>query len=390
METLLPIIDQIYAAAAGEAPWDAPITALRDAVRATTSVLFATPRPERGMETLYGTSFDPADIEAYQLYYHRLDPWLLRLHPLLKTGRPPVRVVRGEDLVPQDVLRSLEFYNDFFRHVGLEWVVGAVGRIGDGGTFNLGFHRPRNQEGFDAGDLKILGATAPHLRRALQLREQLRSAPAALQTRVLDALPVAAIVLDPELAVLHANAPAIRLCGPDTAIQLARSGARPGGPAIMRLAGAAETARLSVLVRSVALNGSSGGAFRLAPGPEGRKFPIALLVSPLPSGLHPGPAAVGPGRSKGLALVMLRALGRTAPPPTLLQDLFGLTLAEAEVATGLAGGTRAEELAAQRSVSLATIRAQIRAVLEKTGTMNLREMEALLASLSPPGAAIAG
>jgi hypothetical protein len=29
-------------------------------------------------------------------------------------------------------------------------------------------------------------------------------------------------------------------------------------------------------------------------------------------------------------------------------------------------------------------------VLEKTGTMNLREMEALLASVSPPGAAIAG
>ncbi|HEY8611842.1 MAG TPA: hypothetical protein VIL69_11195 [Roseomonas sp.] len=379
MEDTASIIGRIYAAAAGEADWTEAILPLHRALGAATSSLFAASGPEGAMESLHGAGFDPADLHAYAGHYHRLDPWLQRLGPALGSTAP--HVILGESVLAPDAYRRTEFYNDFGRRAGLEWVAGAVGRLGPAGRFNLGFQRPPGQEAFSPQDIALLAAATPHLQRGLQLRERLRAAAAAPSLRVLDALPEAALVLDAELGVRHANATATRLCGPASGIFLARDGSRPGASQVLRLAGAAEGARLASLVRGVALLGMAGGAFRLT---AGRQPPIALLVSPLPAALRSCAGGDTPGTAPGLALVLLRPLERTPPPAQLLQDLFGLTVAEAKVASGLAGGTRAEDLAARRGVSLATIRAQVRAVLEKTGTLNLRELEALLASLPLP------
>ncbi|MBX9750320.1 MAG: hypothetical protein K5Q68_12110 [Roseococcus sp.] len=64
--------------------------------------------------------------------------------------------------------------------------------------------------------------------------------------------------------------------------------------------------------------------------------------------------------------------------------MFGLTLAEAEVAAALCGGATTESVAVARGVGPATIRTQVRVILEKTGAPNLRRLEQMLALL--PGA----
>ena len=65
----------------------------------------------------------------------------------------------------------------------------------------------------------------------------------------------------------------------------------------------------------------------------------------------------------------------------MLRELFGLTRAEAEVAQALTGGTSTVAVAARRGLSEATVRSQVRAVLDKTGAANLRDLERLLTSL---------
>jgi DNA-binding CsgD family transcriptional regulator len=382
MDSALAIIDRIYAAAAGETPWEEVIRSLQQAVGAASSSLFVLDRPGGGLESLHGNSFDPVVIAAYAAHYHQMDPWIRRLRPERLTEGTPLHIARGESIIPHDEYRRTEFYNDFGRGAGVEWVIGAVGRLGGDSHFQFALQRPAGKDAFDAQALALLQSAGPHLQRALQLREQLRTADAALPARMLDALPVAALVVDSELTLRYANAAAIPLCGPDTGIRLAKGGPRPGAPIGLRLGHSGEMTRLVLLVRSVALNGAPGGAIRLRPEPEGRRFSTALFISPLPSGLPPAGDGVAPGRAPGLALIILRPLDRTMPAPSLLQELFGLTLAEAEVAVGLAGGTRAEVLAERRDRTLATVRAQVRAVLEKTGTGNLRELEALLASLA--------
>ncbi|SHJ77695.1 DNA-binding transcriptional regulator, CsgD family [Roseomonas rosea] len=386
MDDRASIIATIYAAAAEEASWSAAVQALQRVLGAASASLFIGSGAGGELEPLHVAPFDAADIRAYVEHYRDIDPWLARLLPSL-TGSPRLRAVRGESVLPQEEYRRTEFYNDFGRRIGLEWVVGGVGRLGEAGFFNLGLQRPEGSEPFRPDTVSLLNAVLPHLQRGLQLRERLRGTAASLPLRVLDALPEAALVLDADLVVRHANAAAARLSGPCAGLRIMRDGSRPGAPLVFRLPGVEENVRLAALVQGVALLRRAGGAFRLLPRPEMRRDPVALLVSPLPGALSPnGNGRAGPpGPVPGLALVLLRPLDRPPPPTALLQNLFGLTAAEAEVASGLAGGTRAEQLAERRGVSLATIRAQVRTVLEKTGTVNLRELEALLASLPLPG-----
>ena len=85
-------------------------------------------------------------------------------------------------------------------------------------------------------------------------------------------------------------------------------------------------------------------------------------------------------------LILISALSRpSAPRPSLLSDLFGLSIAEGAVALALLGGQTAESVARERDVSLETVRSQIRTVLRKTDAANLRDFErigALLANLA--------
>jgi DNA-binding CsgD family transcriptional regulator len=100
--------------------------------------------------------------------------------------------------------------------------------------------------------------------------------------------------------------------------------------------------------------------------------------------LHPAMAL-----APSLALVLITD---PADGPVLaaqaLQQLFALTAAEAGVALALAAGRSAEDIAAERGVSLPTMRTQIRQILEKTGALHLRDLVRLLAGLPagrPPG-----
>jgi DNA-binding NarL/FixJ family response regulator len=85
----------------------------------------------------------------------------------------------------------------------------------------------------------------------------------------------------------------------------------------------------------------------------------------------------------GQALILLRDLraASRAPDPNLLRRLFGLTPAEAEVACALYGGATKGAVAAMRGLKESTIKSQVDAILLKTGTANLRDLERLLASL---------
>jgi DNA-binding CsgD family transcriptional regulator len=81
--------------------------------------------------------------------------------------------------------------------------------------------------------------------------------------------------------------------------------------------------------------------------------------------------------------VLLRDLRAAclAPASALLRRLFGLTLAEAEVACALYGGATKSAVAATRGLKESTIKSQVDSILLKTGTANLRDLERLLASL---------
>ena len=71
-----------------------------------------------------------------------------------------------------------------------------------------------------------------------------------------------------------------------------------------------------------------------------------------------------------------------APPVELVQSLFDLTAAEARVARLLASGDRLDDIAASEGVLRNTVRSQLQAVLEKTGSSRQQDVVALLGGTS--------
>lgn len=84
------------------------------------------------------------------------------------------------------------------------------------------------------------------------------------------------------------------------------------------------------------------------------------------------------------ALVML---GRRQPAPDLavemLAKLYALTSAEQQVLVGLLAGQRVEGIAAQRGVTVATLRSQVGSLREKLGAGRLEDLVRLAAGLPP-------
>jgi DNA-binding CsgD family transcriptional regulator len=80
-------------------------------------------------------------------------------------------------------------------------------------------------------------------------------------------------------------------------------------------------------------------------------------------------------------LVVSPVTAPEAPNAALIRGLFDLTASEARVARGITRGLTIDEIATQYGVDRETIRTQIKAVFDKTGTRRQAEVASLLAGL---------
>ncbi len=113
-----------------------------------------------------------------------------------------------------------------------------------------------------------------------------------------------------------------------------------------------------------------GGAIRV-PRLSGKGF-YALIVSPAPM------AAVSDVGGSGFLVSITCA---TAAPPVSLDclcQLWSLTIAEARVACALVEGLSPAEIAERHKVCEATVRCQMRAIFEKTGTSRQAQLVRLV------------
>lgn len=377
------LTEEIYEAGAGGMPWGPVGQGLIRLVGAGSGSLFLV-NPAEGEDSVLFRGDLPLEAEArYRRYYRSVDLWTARAGQAAArrgAGAAPL-VSRSGTLVPDAEYAGSEFYADFGRQLGLRYVVGTVLPLGQAGYMPIGLHRPEGMENFGTAEADLLSRLLPHLRRSMQIRYRLRS---GAQTdapghAVLDALGDAVVVVDTEMRVAFANLAAEGMAQGGTAFRLSR--ARPGGEGRGTLLGVPDRAggaALAALVRATAAGGA-GGAVALRDD-EGVPA-IAALVYPLPRRLVEA-AGEGAGRVPGRALILFRDLAPArGMEPGRLRVLFGLTPAEAEIAVALAGGATKATVAAARGLQVSTVNSQVRAILAKSGAVNLRDLERLLASL---------
>ncbi len=375
---LADLIDLIYAAALAEgATWPEVarhIVTLTGAHQASLVLPTA-----NGSE--HNVFFEPGTYdERVRHYYRDISPWRVQAENAIRDGWALVgRVVRGEDIVPDREFLNSEFYNDYGRQAGFRHMIGGL--LSAETAVSIAFTRDAAAGPFEERERHTLQSLMPHLQRAVQLRNRFEPDASRLGAGALNALSIAVMVVDGNMRVKHANAAAVALTNGVCGMTVSRAGPDPTpGNTTLSARHPDDHSRLSQLVAAVA-KGGSGCALRMRNTRDepASRASLAVLVSPAMTHFLSGPGT-GCRIQPGTAMIVARQLNHPSlPHPGLMCDLYGLTKAEAAVALSFGGGATAEDVARTRSVSPETIRSQVKAILRKTNTSNLRDLERVIA-----------
>jgi DNA-binding CsgD family transcriptional regulator len=328
-----------------------------------------------------------ADAEGAGLLIRRSDAWIgLRIPPSIAVGLGAYlssgasarsiahhRLAAADSagfLSDQDLFSESEYLAD---PVTTQWATpcglhhGAATGISTpaGDYVVVQVQRRAGAPPFEGSALERLDAFRPHLARAALLASRWRLERLRAMTEALELIGLPAVVLDGSGRALAANA----LIQEMNTHVVWLTGDRLG--LVDRWAGDLLRQALSVVRAGASLGGRSFPAY----GADGGA-PVVAHVIPTSGGSRDLFAG-------GLALVVLGSLRGVQAP--IVRALYDLTPAETEVAILLAQGLAPAQIAEQRTVSIDTVRNQIKALLQKTGADRLGGLIALLArQLSSP------
>jgi len=356
---LLPIIEQIYEAATDPAGLGELAYVLARAFDTDTAALAFNemPRPGVIVPQILGVpsttpQFDMRMRLAYAEYYHNLNIWLMEA---LKKSASPVIVI-GQELVDDTTLMRHEYY-DYCREIGVFHLLGTTLRIGDN-LAEIGILRGRRQAPFEAGDKHKMAQLRPHIQRALQLQQRLGTLERerAFSLEILEGLAIGIIVVDAKCKLLFANEIARRVLQQGAMLSVSEGR--------LHVVDCEYQSHLERFVGEAAQTSAGQGtaAGGIVHTKTAAKAPVSLLVSPLRSmrmGFGPAlPAA---------AVVFTDPDDAGGSSETALAAIYGLTPAETKLLAALVEGTTLAQHAAERCISIGTVRMHLKSVLHKTG-----------------------
>ena len=309
-------------------------------------------------------------VTAYNAHYHRLDD------ALAWASRAPL--VGGWYLDRRDLgeaaMRRSEYYQDFMLRYGMASALcNRVAGDGDMDAY-LSLQRRPGQPHYTDAELAAFGQFIPHVQRAVRMRMYMQrlAERAGLASVVLDHLHVPLLVLDAQGRVQLANAPAEALLRRQPLLAVVQGCLHPQG---LRAGQFAQLLQSACGTRGPAI---AGGA-TLA-NAQGRPV-LQLLALPLPARLQ----AFNPWARPLALLVLHEPQQLPSLQQHLLEQLYGLTPAEARLALVLCQGQAPAQAAERLGISIGTVRSQLKAIFAKTGTGRQADLVRLLSALRVAG-----
>lgn len=233
--------------------------------------------------------------------------------------------------------------------------------------------RRRQDKPFDDAATATLAALAADLRRAARLYFQiaLMQRRLVVSTTAIESAFMGIVLADPDGTVMLTNAVADDILGKSDGLTLAHGRLKALAPA--------DTAALLRHIAAKAAEQTAEVDWRnyepMALPRPGHELPLTAIIRPGPA-FHP---AKNPLRRT--ALLVLRDPERHPPMPTqAIGRLFGLTRAEALLASELGSGFSLDEAASRIGISRNTVRAQLQSIFSKTGTNSQKELVRILMS----------
>ena len=363
-----PVIDDIYQACFDAGSFQKmfeQICGLLDAPQGCVMIL------GKGSSISYIHNINPESQRAYNTAYIGEDPWYRQA---VARGLQKV-VVTGQELLPTREFRRTGFYHDVMASSDIYDCMSIT--LEDCGSDNAGLilYRSKSQPFFGPREKALFGALLPHLRRMVRMRRlfEERQFMQALDAEALDHLSFGVVFLDHDGTLSLANRAAEAVLSAHDGLGLRRG----------RLV-AIDTEDDERLAQGIGWAlGTARGPFPASVGDiaiRRRSGRTAYALQILPVTLESAEPCllthhVGTRRA---IVVVTDPEGQKKPPVALLQQMFGLTPAEASLAAEIGSGKPLSEIANERGISTGTARWHLKNVQAKTDTHRLAELVRLV------------
>ena len=356
-----PLVERIYDAAIEPDGWSRLAPALARAFDADSCILLGWDK--RTGETLWAgatANFTPDILSDYVTHYRAMDLWLAGGLQV-----PVGTTAVGGELVDDAVLLRSEFYNDYLKRLShFDMLGGRLGVARHAEGF-VALHRPHNAARFDIPDKQSLTILMPHLTQAMRLYQRLFGAhrTGVIATAALDLMPTGVLAVGADRTLLYANAAAERLLSEGAGVNVHQRRLHCTDGAADRMLGQL------VWETAGAATGRTSGAGEVLRASRTERQPLSLLVCPCK------PGTLQLGFAQPVALVFVGdPEDREATPIEVLVRLYGLTCAEARLIRALLAGDSLQDYAERATLSLNTVKSQLKQVFVKTSTKRQAEL----------------
>lgn len=357
MEHFSSILHELYAGILDDAAWERGLLGVADAVSASAALLLAFNPTTGAVLRDENYRLDPTLLDNYRDYWTFQDPRM----PAARTV--PVGLPMTETTLAIPGWRRAPILNEFLLPGDVPHCMPVWLRKTDTKAVALTLEGTRKRGPFDARAQEQLRLFAPHVSRALEIRDRLEAANVRADTLAccVDRAHFGVITLGADGKVLDANAAAEQMLRCEGSIRMAPD-------RILHLPEPAGSQLSHWLAnRSTGKEAAAEYLTRIERGP-GRP-PIAVLMNPVPRRVlrwvSVDPACI---------LFLFDPERQPLVQPAHVAADLGITAREAELAALLVGGLELRQVAQRLRISIHTARTHLKAIYAKTGIASQAEL----------------
>ncbi|MCG8391459.1 MAG: helix-turn-helix transcriptional regulator [Pseudomonadales bacterium] len=363
------LLDTLYEAPCNAEAWAQFLEKLVSATQSRSARMLVMDRHAETVLSSLKHNIDDSAHQQYVTHYVNACPW----RPELKHKLPGHLYSTFLDFsCQQAAFYRTEFYNDWARQQDIHHgVCGTVWQDEDY-TVQLLIQRTGGQGHYSREETADINDLISHVRRAIRLQTQI-SAMEHQRQGLQDTLNIQAqpfLLLTGQGRIVHLTDDARLLLEQHPLATLQRGQLCLLDP---RLQGQLITLLRQVTLPNTALVGA-GGVISL---PGDHSPPLRCLISPLRH--EHSRHSLWSHYQEPLAILYLHDLTTDVLiDQDSLMQLFELSEAEARVATDISRGLSPQQIAARHNLSVHTVRTQLKAVFQKTGTSRQSELAKLV------------
>jgi len=365
------LVTRIYDAAMDVTQWQTALKGIVESLHSTSGVLRIQDLQSKEVGSYVTLGIDASFQQAYKDYYVHDDPLVPTLDKI-GTGR---FMQTARDM--PSTFRKSEFYNDYVIPQKMQHSACCLLIKDDSRVAGFGIHRVDGAGYFESHEMELLGLLIPHMQRAIQtnrLLSQLEDK-ANATSNTLNELSLGIILVDAFGTPLFVNQYAEKLICEGSGLSIKRQTLLASNPT--------DTLVLQKLIHNASQSTQkTGGA--IAINSPGSMRPLSILVTPISNETS---LSLGIDSSRATAALFIGIGGKQRNfSLEILSSYYGLTPAEARLASALSNGHSLEEIAEQFCISKNTVRTQLRSCFQKTGVNRQTELVKLI--LSDPAALV--